>query len=76
MIRVGRQVLPLAEISHSQLKDIVTRTDIPDPVRMDMQVLIAVGRLWGDEALRRCQFVGAAPPPPSMFGGFLQGWRG
>jgi cell division GTPase FtsZ len=76
LIRVGRHSLPLSEITYSQLNDIVTRTDLPDPVRMDVQVLIAVGRLWGDEALRRCQFAGAAPAPPSTFGVLLQGWRG
>lgn len=75
LIRVGRHSVPLSEITYSQLNDIVTRTDVPDPVRMDMQVLLAVGRLWGDEALRHCQFAGAAPAPPSKFGGLLQGWR-
>jgi cell division GTPase FtsZ len=76
IVRVGRQSQPLSEISYSQLSDIVTRSDLPDPVRIDMQLLIAVGRLWGDEALRRCQFIGAAAAPPSMFGVLLQGWRG
>lgn len=76
LIRVGRHSVPLSEITHSQLTDLVTRTDLPDAVRLDMQVLMAVGRLWGDDALRHCQFVGAAPAPPSKFGVLLQGWRG
>jgi hypothetical protein len=68
--------MALSEISYSQLNDIVTRTDLPDPVRTDMQVLVAVGRLWGEEALQRCQFAGEAPASPSRFGMLLQGLRG
>ena len=76
VLRVGRHSMSLSEVSYSQLNDIVTRTDIPDPVRMDMQILIAVGRLWGEEALQRCQFAGEVPASPSRFGMLLQGLRG
>jgi cell division GTPase FtsZ len=60
VLRVGRHSTPLSEMSYAQLNDIVTRTDLPDAVRADVQVLTAVGRLWGEEALRHCQFCGDA----------------
>lgn len=76
LLRVGRHTVPLSEVSYSQLTDIVTRTDLPDSVRMDVQVLVAIGRLWGGEALQRCQFAGEAAAVPSKFGTLLTGLRG
>jgi hypothetical protein len=66
VLRVGRHSAPLSEMSYAQLNDIVTRTDLPDVVRADVQVLTAVGRLWGEEALRHCQFCGAASAPSRL----------
>jgi hypothetical protein len=60
VLKVGRHSASLSEMSYAQLNDIVTRTDLPDAVRADVQVLTAVGRLWGEEALRHCQLGGAA----------------
>jgi cell division GTPase FtsZ len=61
VLRLGRHNVPLSEMNYAQLNEIVTRTDLPDGVRADVQVLSAVGRLWGDEALRRCQFTRGEP---------------
>lgn len=63
VLRVGRHCAPLSEMSLAQLNDIVTRTDLPEMVRADIQVLAAIGRLWGEEALRHCQFCDAAAAP-------------
>jgi cell division GTPase FtsZ len=76
MLTLGRQFVPLSKVSYSQLNDVVARTDLPELVRSDVQVLIAVGRLWGEEALQRCQFTGEMPASPSKFGMLLQGLRG
>ena len=56
--------------------EVIARTDLPELVRSDVQVLIAVGRLWGEEALQRCQFTGEMPASPSKFGMLPQGLRG
>src|SRR6185503_8270543 len=45
VLTVGRQFVPLSSASYSQLNDVIARTDLPDLVRSDVQVLIAVGRL-------------------------------
>jgi cell division GTPase FtsZ len=76
LVKLGRQCVPLSKASYSQLNDIIGRVDLPDPVRADVQVLIAVGRLWGEEALQRCQFTGEAPVSPSRFGMLVLGLRG
>ena len=72
---LGRQFVPLSKISYSQLNDIIGRIDLPDLVRSDVQVLIAIGRLWGEEALQRCRFTGEVPASPTKFGMLMQGLR-
>lgn len=67
VLKVGRHVLPLSEMNYTQLSETITRTDLADAVRGDLQLLTAVGRLWGDEALRRCQFTGDTAAAPSRF---------
>jgi hypothetical protein len=76
MLRIGRHAVPLSEVSHAALDDIVMRTDLPESVRMDLQVLVAVGRLWGEHAVLRCQFSGDARARPSRLSVLLHGWRG
>ena len=63
VLRVGRHSAALSEMGCAQLNEIVTRTDLPEMVRADIQVLAAVGRLWGEEALRHCQFYDQAAAP-------------
>ena len=75
LLTVGRQCVPLSNASYSQLNDVIARTGLPDLVRSDVQVLIAVGRLWGEEALQRCQFTGEVPASPTKFGMLMQGLR-
>lgn len=68
VVRIGRHNVPLSEASAVQLNDLATRTDLPEAVRPDVQLLIAVGRFWGEDAIRRCQFTGEDPTEPSKFG--------
>jgi hypothetical protein len=76
IVRLGRQLVPLSKASYAQLNELMERTDLPDAVRPDVQILVAVGRLWGEEALQRYQFTGELPASPSRFGTLLQGLRG
>ena len=50
-LRQGRRALRLNEATFDDLKQIVTDTICPDAIRSDLQLLIAVGTLWGEEAL-------------------------
>ncbi len=68
VVRVGRHAVPLSEVSVTQLDDLATRTDLPEAVRRDVQLLIAIGRFWGEDAIRRCQFTVEASAEPSRFG--------
>jgi cell division GTPase FtsZ len=65
VFRIGRHQQLLSEMSCAQLNEIDTQIDLPDVVRTDVQLLVAVGRLWGEQGLRRCQFTGDAGAPPS-----------
>jgi hypothetical protein len=75
LLKVGRQLLPLSQINYSQLNELASRPDLSDLVRSDVQVLIAVGRLWGEDAIKRCQFAGELSTPPSRLGTILNGLR-
>jgi hypothetical protein len=67
VLRIGRQTVPLGDLSLVQLNDLATRTDLPDAIRSDVQVLTAIGRFWGEEALPRCQFIGEVAAEASKF---------
>jgi hypothetical protein len=76
VVKVARHRVSLSEVSYPQLNELVTRTDLSDAVRADIQLLIAVGRLWGEDALQQCQFTGEPAAEPSRFAMLLQGFRG
>jgi len=42
-------------LSVSDLQELAN-TPIPDLIRTDLDLLLTVGRLWGDDALKRFQF--------------------
>jgi cell division GTPase FtsZ len=58
-LRSGRKTVHLSELTFDQLKQIATETIVPDAVRVDLQLLVAAGSLWGAEVLRRFVFVAA-----------------
>jgi hypothetical protein len=67
VVRIGRHHVPLSDVSVAQLSEFATRTDLPDAVRSDVQVLTAIGRFWGEDALRECQFTGDNAIEPARF---------
>src|SRR5688572_3690211 len=67
VVRFGRHHVPLSDASVGQLSELGTRTDLPDAVRSDAQVLTAIGRFWGEDALRQCQFTGDNVIEPARF---------
>ena len=76
-LRLGRRSFALSKASHDDLKQVVTETIFPDAVRNDLQLLIAVGTLWGEDALRRFEFTRAPEDDvkPSRLGSLLHAFR-
>ena len=56
MVKLDRRAMRLSEVSHSQLKELFTKTYVTEAVRADLALLFNVSRLWGEQALQRFQF--------------------
>ena len=52
-IRIGRRAVHLSELTHEQRRQLVTGTSLPDAVRADLQLLVMIATLWGEQALER-----------------------
>jgi cell division GTPase FtsZ len=76
VVRLGRQQTRVSELGDAQLREVVASRLLPDAVRQDVELLAAVARAWGEDALRQLQFREmAAPPPTSAFSSLLHGIR-
>ena len=53
----GRQTIHLRELSYEDLQETSSTTAVPDGIRPDLDLLIAAGRLWGADAVKRFHFV-------------------
>ena len=76
-LRQGRRTLHLNEATFEDLKQIVTETIFPEAIRGDLQLLIAVGTLWGEEALARFEFIQGSDDglKPSRLGSLFGAFR-
>ena len=75
-VRRGRGVKPLQKIEYAEVKEICSSTFVPDAMRADLELILVVGRLWGEEALSRLRFVDdGSAEGTSKLGGLLQGFR-
>jgi cell division GTPase FtsZ len=74
-VRRGRQIVPLSDMSYEDLLELA-KTSTLAAIRPDLDLLLAVGRLWGGEALRRIRFTEATPNgTPTRLAGMFQGLR-
>ncbi len=74
VVKVGRQQTRVSELGEAQLAEVVARRSPTDPVRQDVDLLAAVARVWGDDAIRQLPFRElATPPATSGFSSLLQG---
>jgi cell division GTPase FtsZ len=64
----GKQAVHLADASYGELKDIAENTIVNGAVGTDLHVLLAIARLWGEEAWRRLHFVEVAASESSRLG--------
>jgi cell division GTPase FtsZ len=72
--RVGRRHARLSELGVAQLREAAAGRSPQDPVRQDIELLAAIARIWGDDALRHLQFREvAAPATASGFASLLEG---
>ena len=76
VVRLGRRQTRVSELGDAQLREVVASQLLPDAVRQDVELLAAIARVWGDDAIRQLQFREmAAPPVTSGFSSLLQGIR-
>jgi cell division GTPase FtsZ len=76
VIRLGRQQVRVSELGYTQLCDALTSASLPDAVRQDIELLVTIGRVWGEDALRHLQFRElAVQHATSAFASLLRGIR-
>ena len=74
-VRRGKQHVRLSDMSYQDLLELA-KTSTLAAIRPDLDLLLAVGRLWGEDGLRRVPFADATPNgTPTMLAGLFQGMR-
>jgi hypothetical protein len=63
-------------LSYEQLKEISDKTLVTGNAGSDLQLLVAIGHLWGQQAFGRLQFVETSEPEDSSRLAALLGFRG
>jgi cell division GTPase FtsZ len=68
----GRHAVHLADASYDDLNEAAATLTVNGPAGTDLHLMLAITRLWGEEARRRLKFVDvAAPEGSSRFGAML-----
>jgi cell division GTPase FtsZ len=74
-VRRGKQRVQLSDMSYEDLQELA-KTSTLAAIRPDLDLLLAVGRLWGEAGLGRLRFTDAAPNgAPKMLASLFQGLR-
>ncbi len=76
VLRNGRQAVHLKELRYEQLKEISATTLLRGAAGTDLQLLLAIGNLWGEHALSRLQFADTTEHEDSSRLASLLGLRG
>jgi cell division GTPase FtsZ len=75
-VKRGRHTIRLHELSYEELLETASTTLVPDWIRPDLDLLIAVGRFWGADAVKRFRFVEVPERhEPSMMESLLHKFR-
>jgi cell division GTPase FtsZ len=75
-VKRGRQTVRLRDLSYEELEETGSQTLVPDWIRPDLDLLIAIGRFWGADAVKRFRFVEAPERhEPSMMESLLHKLR-
>ncbi len=76
IVGLGRRQARLSELDHVQLRAALTSASVPEAIRADVELLLTIVQVWGEDALRHCPFRQlAAQPAASGFAGLLQSFR-
>ena len=62
LLRHGRHDVRLARLTYPQMRDISATTLVQGAAGADLQLLLAIGQLWGEAAIGRLRFVDVAEP--------------
>jgi hypothetical protein len=57
VVRSGRRTAKVSELAYEELRQVPVETILQDAVRANVQLLIVVGALWGQDAITRFAFV-------------------
>jgi cell division GTPase FtsZ len=76
VVKRGRQTIRLRELSYEELEEMSSKTSVPDSMRPDLDLMIAVGRFWGPDAVKRFRFADVPERrEPSMMDSLLHKLR-
>jgi len=76
VVKRGRQTIRLRELSYDELEEMSSKTSVPDSIRPDLDLMIAVGRFWGADAVKRFRFADLPErQEPSMMDSLMQKFR-
>ena len=76
VVRRGRRMTHLRELRYEELVEMSSNTSVPDGIRPDLDLLIAVGRFWGSDAVKRVRFVDVPQRnDPSLMDSLLDKFR-
>jgi cell division GTPase FtsZ len=74
-VRRGRQNVQLRDMSYADLQELA-KTSTLAAIRPELDLLLAVGRLWGQTGLSRIRFTDIAPNgTPTLLASLMQGIR-
>jgi hypothetical protein len=74
-VRDGRRTVRLSHMSPEALKRIAIDVTIPDAVRGDVQLVMTIGTMWGNDAVSRITFEPVEEQSTSAFDVLLQPFR-
>jgi hypothetical protein len=61
-LKQDRREVRIGDLSYDELKRLVARIQLPERARADTDLLLAVGRLWGESSLARFEFADVDAP--------------
>jgi cell division GTPase FtsZ len=73
-VKSGHRVKSLRDLTYAEMKEIWSNTFVPEAIRPDLELLLIVGRLWGDEAIGRLRFADESDGS-SRLGALIHGLR-
>ena len=66
----------MRRLGHAEMKEIRSNTFVPEAIRIDSELLLVVGRLWGTKAPGRMRFAEREPADgTSKLGALLHSFR-